>query len=98
VSGPDAVKVLQPLHEHIGQTVILQHHIPVVADGDGRGHHPGGVKVLLLHPVKPGGDGGQRLAAALFPLEKAVLFLQHQIDVVPLDVVELDHFLIFIIP
>ena len=54
--------------------------------------------MLLLHPVNADGDGGQGLAAALLPLEEAVPLLQHKIDVMALDVVELDNLLVLIIP
>ena len=94
----DALQILQALHEHIGQTVIFQHHIPVVADGDGRGNDPGAVKPLLFHAVHPCGDGRQRFPAALLPLEKAISLLQNTVDVLPLEVVELDYLFILHVP
>ena len=54
--------------------------------------------MLLLHPVGAGSDGSQGLAAALLPLEKAIPFLQYQVDVMALGAVELDDLLVFIIP
>ena len=35
IAGPDAVEVLQPLNKYIGQAVVFQDHIPVVADRNG---------------------------------------------------------------
>ena len=98
IPGLDTLQILQPFHEHIGQAVILHDHIPVVADGDGRGNHPGRVNVLLLHAVAACGNAGQRLTAALLPLEKAIPLLKHPVDVLPLQVVEPDRFLILCVP
>ena len=36
IAGLDPIQIPQPFHEHIGYIIIGQHHIPVIADGDGR--------------------------------------------------------------
>ena len=87
IPGADALEILQPLHKNIGQTVIGQYHIPVVANGDGRGYHPCMMDMLPLHAIPGNRDAGQRFTASLFPLEQAVFLLQHQIDVVFLQIV-----------
>ena len=48
--------------------------------------------MLLLHPVQPYGNPGKGFPASLFPLQHSVLFLQHQVDVMPLDLIQPDPF------
>ena len=90
--GLDVLQVSGLLDKEEGQAVVFQHHVPVVADGDGRGDHPGAVHVLALHPVEPRRDAGQGLAAALFPLQEGIPLLEDQVDVVELDFIETDFF------
>ena len=92
------LQIRKLLHKYIGQAVVRQDHIPVVADRDGRRYHPGMVDVLFLHPVQSRGDAGQRFAAALFPLKQPVPLLQHQVQIVPLDIIEADFLFVFRIP
>jgi len=80
-------QIFQFLHKYIGKTVVWQYHIPVVADRDSGGHHPGGVDTLLQHSVQAHGDSGQGLATALLPLEHPIPFLEHPVDVLALNVV-----------
>ena len=51
ISGSDTFQVRQAFDEYTGQVIICQYHVPVVADGDGRGYYPRTVYVLVLHPV-----------------------------------------------
>ena len=88
--GTDALQVFGLLDKEKGQSIIFKHHVPVVADGDGRGDHPGAVHVLALHPVEPRSDAGKGLAAALFPLQEGIPLLEDQVDVVELDFIQPD--------
>ena len=36
VAGLDPLQIPQPFHEHIRHVIVGQHHIPVIADRDGR--------------------------------------------------------------
>ena len=92
ISGPDTLQVRQTLDEHTAQVIVCQYHVPVVADGDGRGNHPGTVYILILHPVKPCCNAGQCLSASLFPLQQRIAFLEGKVDVVPLDLIQADFF------
>ena len=50
--------------------------------------------VLVEHPICPDGDGRERFAAALLPLDHSVVLLEHQVDVVALQLIEPDGFLV----
>ncbi len=86
----DVFQVCQTLDEYTGQVIVCQHHIPVVADGDGRGNYPCAVYVLLLHPVQSRCNAGQRLSASLFPLQQRIVFLEGKVDVMFLDLIQPD--------
>ena len=92
ISGKDAFQICQSFDKHARQIIICQHHIPVVADGDGRGDNPCAVYVLLLHPVQPRCDAGQGLSASLFPLQQRIAFLESKVDIVLLDFIQSDLF------
>ena len=69
VAHLDFLKVRKLLHEHVWQSVILKHNVPVVSDRDCRGYDPGVMHVLTFHTVKPYGNSCKRLSAALLPLK-----------------------------
>ena len=79
VATADPLKIRKPFYENIGQAVVWQHHVPVVAYGNGAGHYPGVMDVFPFHSVLPKGNAGQRLTAALLPLKQAIPLLQHKI-------------------
>ena len=56
------------------------------------------VNTLPFHTVKAGSDTRQGFPAALLPLEKPILFLEHQVDVVLLQVVQPDFLFVFSVP
>ena len=63
------LKVRKLLHEHVRQSVILKHNVPVVTDRDCRGYDPRMMHVLAFHTVKSNGNSCKRLTATLLPLK-----------------------------
>ena len=98
IAAFDLLEISEASHEHVRQRVILQHDVPVVPYGDRRRNHPSRVHVLIEHPIGADRDGRERFPAALFPLEHSVPLLQHQIDVVTLEIVEVNVLLVLRVP
>ena len=84
------IQIRQLFNHHIGKTVVFKHNIPVVLDGDGRRDNPGAIRILLLHPIQSGGDASQCFTTALLPLKECVPFLQNQIKIVHLLIVQMN--------
>lgn len=98
IAGPDPPQISQSFHKYIGQAVIGQNHIPVVADRDSGGYNPCGMYALLFHAAHSGGDGGQCFPAALLPLKHSISLLQNMVNVLTLDVIKTNELLIFRVP
>ena len=98
VAGLDAFQITQPLHQHIGQPIVWQHQIPVVADRDGRGDHPGVIDLPPLHPIETDSNAGQRFPGTLLPLKQGIAFLDGEVEVMSLNLVGPDFLLVLVIP
>ena len=69
VTSFDLGKVRKFFNEHVRQSVILKHNVPVVTDRDCRGYDPRMMHVLAFHTVKSNGNSCKRLTATLLPLK-----------------------------
>ena len=68
-------------------TVVGQHQVPVVLDGDSTGYHPDISCPLVNHSIPSSNDAGQCFTAALFPLQQMVTLLKNKVQIVLLCIV-----------